>query len=150
MISIWGTADRAAEAAVKKAGGVKPPRHIVDIFNNIIKTAFAEMSASLNDHNIVLHPMLLEEIQIFEEEILNHFRFFLSDLAEKAKDYNILTKAQAKDEIGGEVRGAFGYLSTLITDCNFTLSDEAKIILRRVERKVFIDMTNNVNTWKYY
>ena len=149
MISMWGSANREKEEAVMKAGGIRVPSSAVNDFHLIIRTAFHNMQDSFEKHNIVLDPMFLEEIEILEVEMLDHFIYFLRDLKDETKDYKVLTKKMAKEAVGEEVRGAFGYFSTLISDCKFVLSGQAKIIMRRVERYVFVHTTNHTNNWKY-
>jgi hypothetical protein len=147
MFSIWGTSE--AEKAVIEAGGIRVPRNATDDFHKIIKTAFSNMQDSFDKYNIVLDPLLLEEIEIFEVEILNHFTQCVKNLKKRTSNNKVLTQEMAMEAVGDDVKRAFVYFSTLISDCKFDLSRQAKIIMRRVERHVFINTTNHINDWHY-
>ena len=141
---------RAAERDVIKAGGVRVPMDSIKVIKKIIEDAFNAMETKLHDHNIVVKPLLLEEIESFEEEVLGYIVSILFKLEAETKDYGVLTRDAAQDRMKSELKTMFLFVWASVDSISDRSDKDLEVVLNRVHRDIFMKTHLYINKWKYY
>jgi len=149
MSVMWWPSNRAAEADVKKQGGIKPPCDAERKCKQIIDNEFKAMQQRLNDFDVEIDPLLLVQIASFEKGFKIQVCYSIKELREKTKDYGVLTRAEARERIQSDIKTAFGFLVGLCGEAAKPLENYPKRILGLLEWELHCKLTEYVNTWVY-
>jgi hypothetical protein len=142
-------AQQAAEAEVRKAGGVRVPGGALLEVKKIIGKAFDNLEDSLDKHSIDLDEFYLDQIKLFEEEIVVYLSSIIRKLVAKTSDYGVLTKEHAQSRIDEEVNKVFDYFLDFSFKYKFVFDAKAEVAFIALKREIYFKIFEYIESWKY-